>query len=208
MVQCCDADKSEPRRDVLELVLSLPNGHVPILPRRTRRARHGAANFLTLIIRRSLLAQFEKLLPLAAKWVEAVEARILREGVPLSEQELADARAIGVREPERVRLLALDCVPTPADLTLKTAAAAIQFLTPATRGLALRYGIFVRSDCWRDRRLIAHELAHTGQYERLGGIEPFLRQYLRECLTIGYPEGPMEQEAIAAASRLDVCRPA
>jgi hypothetical protein len=153
--------------------------------------------------RQSLIAQFEKLLPLAAKWAAAVEQRILREGVPLSEQEMSDARAIGVREPERVRLLALDNVPTPADLTLQAAAAVIQFLTPATCGLALRYGIFVRSDCWGARALVAYELAHTAQYERLGGIEPFLRQYLFECLTIGYPDGPMEQEAIVAISRLD-----
>src|SRR5450432_1913884 len=152
--------------------------------------------------RQSLVAQFEKLLPMAAKWAAAVEQRILREGVPLSEQEIADARAIGVREPERVRLLALDYVPTPADLTLQAAAAAIQFLTPATCGLALRHGIFVRSDCWGERALVAHELTHTAQYERLGGIEPFLLRYLSECLTIGYPEAPMEQEAIAAVSRL------
>ena len=82
---------------------------------------------------------------------------------------------------------------------LKAAAAAIQFLTPATRGLTLQYGIFIRSDCWRDRSLVAHELVHTAQYERLGGILPFLRQYLLECVTIGYPEMPMEQEAIARA---------
>jgi hypothetical protein len=44
---------------------------------------------------------------------------------------------------------------------------------------------------------------HTAQYERLGGIEPFLRQYLRECLTIGYPEAPLEQEAIATIASLD-----
>ncbi len=153
--------------------------------------------------RQLLLSQFEKLLPLATKWAAAVETRILREGVPLSEQGLADARSLGVRKPERVRLLALDSVPTPTDLTLRTAVAAIQFLTPATRGLALRYGIFVRSDCWGERRLIAHELVHTAQYERLGGIRPFLRQYLSECLTVGYPAGSMEQEAIATASRLD-----
>lgn len=155
--------------------------------------------------RKLLLSQFDNLLPLAAKWVTEVEKRILREGVPLSEQGLADARAVGVREPERVRLLALPCVPIPTDLTLKTAVAAIQFLTPATRGLALRYGIFARSDCWGERRLVAHELVHTAQYERLGGIRPFLRQYLSECLTIGYPAGPMEQEAIATAGRLDFC---
>lgn len=150
-----------------------------------------------------IIAQFEKLLPLASKWAEALETRILREGVALSEEELADARALGVRQPDRVRLLCLANVPRPDNLALRTAAEAVQFLTPATRGLALRYGIFVRADCWRDRGLIAHELAHTEQYERLGGIESFLRQYLRECLTIGYPTAPMEQEAIAATRRLE-----
>lgn len=152
--------------------------------------------------RQLVLAQFERLVPLAARWAEKLEARILREGVPLSEEETADACALGVRAPERVRLLCLASVPTPDDLTLRRAAAAVEFLTPATRGLALRYGIFIRADCWRERGLIAHELAHTGQYERLGGIEPFLRQYLGECLIIGYPAAPMEQAAIAAASRL------
>jgi hypothetical protein len=152
--------------------------------------------------RHFLIAHFEALLPLAVKWATSVERRMLREGVPLSEQELSDAQTIGVREPKRVRLLALAQVPMPRDLTLRTAAAAIQFLTPATCGLTLRYGIFIRSDCWGDRRLVAHELAHTAQYERLGGIEAFLRQYLSECLTIGYPEAPMEQEAVAAVSRL------
>lgn len=152
--------------------------------------------------RETLLAQFDRLIPLAAAWVAALEARILREGVPLLETEMADARALGVREPERVRLLCLASVPTPDNLALRTAAAAVQFLTPATRGLALRYGIFVRNDCWRERGLIAHELAHTEQYERLGGIEPFLRQYLGECLTIGYPAAPLEQAAIAATGRL------
>jgi hypothetical protein len=148
------------------------------------------------------LAQFEKLLPLAAEWAVEQEQLILREGVPLNENEMADANLIGVREPTRVRLLQLDSVPTPTNPILKGAAAAIHFLTPETRGLTLRYAIFVRSDCWRDRALIAHELVHTRQYERLGGILPFLRQYLLECITIGYPAGPLEQEAIAVAVQI------
>ena len=152
--------------------------------------------------RATIVAQFDRLLPLAANWVRKQETRMLRIGVPLSEQEMNDARAIGVAEPERVRLLQLDCVPFPTDPMLKAAAVAIQFLTPATRGLTLRYGIFVRSDCWRDRALIAHELVHVMQYERFGGILPFLRQYLSECLTIGYPEAPLEQEAIVRIDEL------
>lgn len=152
--------------------------------------------------RHALLAQFEKLLPLAVEWAAEQEQLILREGVPLNEVEMADAKMIGVRQPERVRLLQLDTVPTPTDPILKGAAAAIHFLTPETRGLTLQYAIFVRSDYWRDRSLIAHELVHTAQYERLGGILPFLDQYLSECITIGYPAAPMEEEAILIASRI------
>jgi hypothetical protein len=61
--------------------------------------------------------------------------------------------------------------------------------------LTLRHGIFIRADEWGDRRLVVHELAHTAQYERLGGFGPFLRQYLQECVTVGYPATPLEQEA-------------
>lgn len=149
-------------------------------------------------------AQFEALLPLAAEWVIEMERQILSEGVPLSEKEIVDATGAGVQQPGRVRLLRVDSIPTPIHPQLKAAAEVIAFLTPATRGLTLQYGIFIRSDCWRDRALIVHELVHTAQYERLGGILPFLRKYLFECITTGYPESPMEQEAITLVAR--ICR--
>jgi hypothetical protein len=148
------------------------------------------------------LEQIETLVPLAAKWAAAEEERILREGVPLAEDEIADAKAAGVREPERVRLLKVEAIPTPVHPLLKAARNAIEFLPPVARGLTLHHGIFVRADCWRRRALIVHELAHTAQYERLGGILPFLRKYLSECLTIGYSEAPLEQEANEVATRV------
>jgi hypothetical protein len=149
-----------------------------------------------------LLKRFETLLPLAAKWASEQEQRILREGVPLSEQEIVDARSVGVQAPDRVRLLRIKAIPSPGHPMLKIAQSAISLLTPAPRGLTLQHGIFVRSDCWRNRTLIVHELVHTAQYERLGGILPFLRKYLFECATVGYRQAPMEQEAIAVAARV------
>src|SRR5205814_10549638 len=134
----------------------------------------------------SVLSQFETLLPLAAAWATEQEQKIVRAGVPLSEKEVSDARAVGLQSPDRVRLLQVETIPRPSQPELKAACDAIDFLTPATRGLTLGYGIFVRSDCWRDRPLIVHELAHVAQYERLGGIIPFLRRYPFECLTVGY----------------------
>jgi hypothetical protein len=152
--------------------------------------------------RQSLLGQFENLLPLAVEWAAAEEQRALREGVALSDEELSAAKAVGVREPTRVRLLRVEQIPFPTHPQLRAAADAIHFLSPETRGLTLQYGIFVRWDCWANRPLVVHELAHTAQYERIGGILPFLRQYLSECLTIGYANAPMELQAAQVAQRV------
>lgn len=149
-------------------------------------------------------SQFEMLLPLAVRWVAEQEHLILREGLPLSEPEIFDARTVGVKMPERVRLLQVETIPSPAHPLLKAAASATNLVPAEPRGLAVCYGVFLRSDCWRDRTLLVHELAHTAQYERLGGIEPFLRQYLLECATVGYAKSPMESEASTAVSRLCV----
>jgi|SRR6266849_10818738 len=152
--------------------------------------------------RQTVIGQFETLLPLAVEWVAEQERRILREGVSLSKDELAHARIIGVREPARVRLLQVATIPRPSDPRLASACDAIDFLTPQTRGLTLQYGIFIRSDCWGERSLVVHELVHVAQYERLGGIAPFLRRYLFESLTSGYSASAMEQEANEVGQRI------
>lgn len=148
------------------------------------------------------LEQFRMLLPLASEWAAEEERRIILTGEVLSASQLADAREVGVSHPERVRLLHVPEIPMPEHPALRQAAELTQLISPRTAGLTLRYGIFVRSDHRSDRRLIAHELAHTAQYERLGGFDPFLRKYLWECIDIGYPEAPMEQEAVTAAARI------
>lgn len=150
----------------------------------------------------SILSQFETLLPLAVTWAAEQEKKIVREGVRLSEKEMGDARAIGVQNPNHVRLLQVETIPRPSQPQLRAACDAIDFLMPATRGLTLGHGIFIRSNCWRDRLLLVHELAHVAQYERLGGTLPFLRNYLFECLTMGYAAAPLELEAIAAAAQV------
>ena len=157
-----------------------------------------------MVDRQTTINQLEELLPLAVHWATDQERRVLCEGMGLSEIEMTDAKAIGVRNPERVRLLRVDSVPVPAHPMLRAAAASINFLTAAPRGLALENGIFIRADHWRDRALIAHELVHTAQFQRLGGILPFLQTYIFQCATVGYPKAPLELEAIATAAR--ICR--
>jgi len=147
--------------------------------------------------------QLEMLLPLVCGWAVGQERAIVQSGVALSESQLADARRVGVAQPERVRLLRVAQIPVPTARTLAAAARATNLINPLTHGLTFRYGIFIRADCWNQRPLVIHELVHTAQYERLGGIEGFLRPYLLECITPpGYPYGPMEQEAVTTAARL------
>ena len=143
-----------------------------------------------------LLQHFDALLPLATEWATAQEEMILESGAPLSPQGLVDANKMGVVYPERVRLLRVASVPMPMNPLLRQAAEATNLISPNTGGMAIRYGIFVRQDCWNNRSLIAHECVHTSQYERFGGIGEFLSQYLRECIEIGYPAAPLEQEAV------------
>src|SRR5437773_11310750 len=95
--------------------------------------------------------QLEELTALAAHWAGEQERRVLCEGVPLSERELADAEIIGVRHPGRVRLLRVEAVSVSAHPMLTAAAASSHFFTAAPRGLALESGCIVRSDHGRDR---------------------------------------------------------
>lgn len=145
--------------------------------------------------------QMEALLPLAVDWAHEQEARILRDGAPLSAQQIADAKLAGVAQPERIRVLHVDAIPAPAHSILQAACSAINFLAGAPRGLTFNYGIFVRRDSAQDRHLLLHELAHISQYERLGGIVPFLRKYILECFTLGYRQAPLELEADEVARR-------
>jgi len=151
--------------------------------------------------RRWVSRHLEVLLPLAVRWAARQERRILKDGVALTTEELNNASALGISQPERVRLLCVKRVPWPGASVLRAASETIGFHIGATCGLTLRYGIYIREDCWRHSRLIAHELVHVAQYERLGGIEPFLRQYLRECLTAGYDESALENEARTAVTQ-------
>ena len=135
-------------------------------------------------------------LPLATRWVEEQQAIILRDGVPMTDHQCFDAHLVGVRDPKRVRLLKVDLIPTPTHPVLAQANELVGFVSPLTAGITFGFGIYVRQDLWDNRPLIVHELVHVGQYERYGSIGAFLQDYLTECLTIGYPNGPLEREAI------------
>ena len=152
----------------------------------------------------SLLTSLPHLLPVAFAWAEQQETLILDRGTPLTEPELADARRAGVTQPDKIRVLRVETLPEPDHEEALFVAKTVGFFGPHSNALTLGHGIYLRRDAWEDRHILVHECVHVSQYEKLGGIRPFLSLYLRESIDPGYPFGALEREAIYVSS--DICR--
>jgi len=138
---------------------------------------------------------------LAVQWARRSQARALRSGRGLSPEEMRIARRMGVRETQKIRIVETDRIPLPNAGFLGFAARWAGFHGSEPWGLSLGYGIFIRNGWTGSRKeLMAHEFVHTAQFERMGGMRPYLVQYLHECLTVGYNSSPMEQEAVRLSS--------
>ncbi len=93
----------------------------------------------------------------------------------------------------QLRNLGSNEIPLPDDPELRQLV--LQSGLGSSRGITFGHGIVLKPGAY-DRHLIAHELAHVMQYERFGGIEPFLVAYIPEVVFPPYyPNGPLEQEA-------------
>jgi hypothetical protein len=132
--------------------------------------------------------------PAAARWARGQERRILAEGNPLDRDALSAAAKLGIARPEEIRVLVVESIPLPAPRSLIQLAVLLGIPVFEPAGMALGRGIYLLH---RDSRILRHELVHVAQYQRLGGIGPFLRLYLAECLTVGYLDSPLELEARA-----------
>jgi hypothetical protein len=131
-------------------------------------------------------------IPKAVQWVTQIEQACMEIGHQLSTQSKRDARTIGVRQIDLVRVMVLDETPLPTDRDLRKFI--LQTAICSNKGIAFGHGIVLKTGAYY-RRLIAHKLAHVMQYERFGGIEPFLVGYIPESFPPHYPNGPLEREA-------------
>jgi hypothetical protein len=134
--------------------------------------------------------------PYGTRWATRQEATILRDGRPLSEWETMWAMDVGVKKPESVRILPVPRIPTPGSWVTR----AFRIFSEGPTGMAVNYGIYLEASQATNPSLLVHELTHVAQFERLGGIEAFLREYLTQCVRDGYWEADLEQEARNAAA--------
>jgi hypothetical protein len=138
--------------------------------------------------------KIDRLFPRALAWYETVEAELLPKGRPLSNEETETARRFGVHDPTKVRVIQLESFPMPTDAELLTEARRYGLGNRSEGGRANGYGIMLKPRLADDKRVIAHELVHVGQHDRMGRAA-FLRRYLIELEMMGYTRSPLELEA-------------
>ena len=143
-----------------------------------------------------LLRLLPALLPLAITWGHDQSARIARLGSALSADEIDVARRVGVREPERIRVLQVPTVPMPYSLALRAAAIQAGMFGPHVHGMTLGYGVFVAAE-HTSTKLLSHEFRHVAQCEQAGSLDNFLTEYLTQIVTVGYDDAPFEVDARA-----------
>ena len=84
------------------------------------------------------------LVQLASTWVEEQENFILSKGIKLNSKQMDLASKIGIIEIEKVRLLKVDSIPLPLNLTLNEAIRFIGLISDKSIGITFRYGIYIR----------------------------------------------------------------
>jgi hypothetical protein len=146
---------------------------------------------------RRIVENVTALLPGALAFIDDAEREVLRRGRPLTADETRIAQAVGVAHPEKVRVLVHDDFIQPRDRAFVALARRFGIdIDAELSGRAGGYGIELRPRSARSRKLIAHELTHVGQYERMGKAG-LLRDYFVELLMVGYERSPIEAAARA-----------
>lgn len=139
-------------------------------------------------------AKQDRLTPLALEWINETETNLLITGQPLSEADVAMARAVGVQQPERVRVSILEEFPAPENDDLLTEASKYGLGSEAEGGRTMGYVIMLKKNYANERWLLAHELVHVAQQEQMGR-EAFVRRFIAERELMGYRRAPLELEA-------------
>jgi hypothetical protein len=143
-----------------------------------------------------LRAALPSLLPHAIAWAQNQSQTVATIGRPLSPPESELAKTVGVKFPERVRILEVPELPLPVDHLLRQAALEAGLLGPGMIGLTLDHSVLIVQGHF-SYRLLSHELRHVYQYEVWGSIEAFLPIYLHQIVAAGYANAAFEQDARA-----------
>ena len=144
------------------------------------------------------IAEIKTYIQTAIAFAQHNEVIALEKGIRLTLSEQNIANKIGIKDVDKIRILYVDKFPFPEDEKLAEFARTTGLDSPFVEGFTYGYAIYIKNGAY-SRELIAHELIHVQQYEKLG-IEKFMSRYLIELAMMGYRNAPLEVEAYERAS--------
>ena len=162
----------------------------------------GCANKNTLLANPpdDLQKKIEAILPAAERFVLTNQETALKNGHPLTPENVRIARELGVARPGRVRVYMVSALPVPQDPELAAAAESLGYSSQGMLAYTYGYGIWIRQQAAGNRQIIAHELIHVRQAERMG-LKKQIRQYLIQLYIFGYRKAPLEIEAYSGSAK-------
>lgn len=140
------------------------------------------------------------LLPQYIEWAHETDQKGLKAGIPLNEKERLLASEIGIKHPEKVRIVYVDQVPYPYEnLALKIFGEAVGLIGEGiiNNAQVFGYSIYARRDFVLNRPKLAHELVHVLQIER-ASLDEVVTQHFFDMAQYGYDKAPLEVEAAEA----------
>lgn len=142
-------------------------------------------------------------LPQYIAWASDTEDSGLKTGEPLDEKQLVIANEIGIKNPEKVRLVYVDEVPFPYEnVVLKVVGEALGFIGEGiiNNAQVFGYSIYIRKGYQLTAPNLAHELVHVLQIER-ASLELVITQHFADLVKYGYENSPLEVEAFKAEEK-------
>lgn len=106
------------------------------------------------------------------------------------------ARKVDVSYPQKIKVLMVEQLPFPNMPGVGQLAALHGMNRSGGIGLTLGHCIFIRNGFY-SMRLASHEMRHVQQYESAGSTGALLSRYIKELMTYGYRNAPLEEDARA-----------
>jgi hypothetical protein len=139
------------------------------------------------------LNRVNSLLPHAMKWYDDVSKSLYNKGRALTQAEKKQAKQLGVKNPNSIRVVVLDQFPEPNKNTT---------INHFEGARAMGNIIMIKPKHKNDSLILCHELVHVAQKDRLG-LKQFLKQYAIEHEVLGYSKSLLENEAYALQQTIE-----
>jgi hypothetical protein len=137
-----------------------------------------------------------QIIGMVGRWAEETEMVGLRAGIRLKGEGKLIATRAGVKSLGLVRVVYCDALPVPSNNALYQLGRQLGVFADTHIGLTIGHAVFLkRGPELRDNGILAHELMHVAQVERLGGLWGFVTTYFDQVVEKNYFDSPLEIEA-------------